>query len=130
VAPDVDIELMAQATHGFSGADISEICQRAAKNAIRESINYELEKAAKIEAGELDPPVEGEEEYDPVPFITKAHFEEAMSRARRSVSEADLRKYETYNQQQKAARGFGEFKFDGDEEKGSAQGEEEEDVYS
>jgi hypothetical protein len=43
-----------QVTHGFSGADISEICQRAAKNAIRESINAELERAAKIEAGEID----------------------------------------------------------------------------
>lgn len=68
VAPDVDIDKMAEATHGFSGADISEICQRAAKNAIRESIAFEMERAAKIEAGEID---EDEEVEDPVPFITK-----------------------------------------------------------
>ena len=76
---------------------------------------------------------DAEEGYDPVPFITKAHFEEAMSRARRSVSEADIRKYDTYNQQMKAARGFGEFKFEGAEGEGAEgapeQGKEEEDLY-
>ena len=30
---------------------------------------------------------------DPVPEITKAHFEEAMKFARRSVSDNDIRKY-------------------------------------
>lgn len=62
--------------------------------------------------------------------VCRAHFEEAMSRARRSVSEADIRKYDTFNQQQKAARGFDEFKFgegeDGDE---AQEGAEEEDMY-
>ena len=38
VAPDVDLEFMARTVHGFSGADLTEICQRAAKLAIRESI--------------------------------------------------------------------------------------------
>lgn len=69
MAPDVDIDKMAEATHGFSGADISEICQRAAKNAIRESIAYELERAAKIEAGEISE--DDNADYDPVPYITK-----------------------------------------------------------
>lgn len=36
VADDVDLEALARATQGYSGADITEICQRAAKNAIRE----------------------------------------------------------------------------------------------
>jgi len=31
---------------------------------------------------------------DPVPVITRAHFEEAMSNARRSVTEYDLNKFE------------------------------------
>ncbi len=31
---------------------------------------------------------------DEVPCITKAHFEEAMKFARRSVSDADIRKYQ------------------------------------
>lgn len=31
-------------THGFSGADLTEICQRACKMAIRESIEAEIKK--------------------------------------------------------------------------------------
>lgn len=31
VAPDVDLTFLARATHGFSGADLTEICQRASK---------------------------------------------------------------------------------------------------
>jgi hypothetical protein len=33
-----------------------------------------------------------DDEVDAVPCITKAHFEEAMKYARRSVSDADIRK--------------------------------------
>ena len=35
-----------------------------------------------------------EDDVDDVPCITKAHFEEAMKYARRSVSDADIRKYQ------------------------------------
>ena len=35
VAPDVDLDLLVKYTNGFSGADITEICQRACKYAIR-----------------------------------------------------------------------------------------------
>jgi SpoVK/Ycf46/Vps4 family AAA+-type ATPase len=35
IAPDVDIDLLVKFTNGFSGADITEICQRACKYAIR-----------------------------------------------------------------------------------------------
>lgn len=35
-----------------------------------------------------------EEDVDLVPCITRAHFEEAMKYARRSVSDADIRKYQ------------------------------------
>ena len=35
VATDVDTELLVKYTQGFSGADITEICQRACKYAIR-----------------------------------------------------------------------------------------------
>lgn len=65
-----------------------------------------------------------------VVVVCRAHFEEAMSRARRSVSEADIRKYDTFNQQQKAARGFDEFKFgDGEDAEEAQEGAEEEDMY-
>ena len=33
---------------------------------------------------------------DPVPVITRAHFEEAMENARRSVTEYDLTKFEQF----------------------------------
>ena len=35
MAPDVDVDLLVKHTNGFSGADITEICQRACKYAIR-----------------------------------------------------------------------------------------------
>jgi transitional endoplasmic reticulum ATPase len=44
VAPDVDFDLLVKYTHGFSGADITEACQRAVKAAIRESIEKDIEK--------------------------------------------------------------------------------------
>jgi Vps4 C terminal oligomerisation domain len=37
-----------------------------------------------------------EDESDPVPCITRAHFEEAMKYARRSVNDADIRKYQVW----------------------------------
>lgn len=38
VSKDVDLAALSRYTHGFSGADITEICQRACKYAIRENI--------------------------------------------------------------------------------------------
>ena len=74
VAPDVDLTFLAKHTHGFSGADLTEICQRAAKLAIRESIEADIrrarEKREKEEAGDVEMKEE-EEEEDPVPVITR-----------------------------------------------------------
>ena len=103
VAPDVDLDLLARATQGFSGADITEICQRAAKNAIRESIAAEMEKAMAVEKGEIT-----EEEaanVDAVPYISREHFEEAMSHARKSVSDEEIQRYDTYSAHLKNERG-------------------------
>lgn len=47
------------------------------------------------------------DEEDPVPEITRAHFEEAMRFARRSVSDNDIRKYEMFAQTLQQSRGFG-----------------------
>jgi transitional endoplasmic reticulum ATPase len=130
VAPDVDLQMMAKSTEGFSGADITEICQRAAKNAIRESVSYGVERARAVAAGEVD---ENEEYIDPVPYIRRDHFEEAMSRARRSVSDKDIRQYESYMAQQKAdasAAGAGGFTFDDNEDSSAADlGVDESDMY-
>jgi transitional endoplasmic reticulum ATPase len=56
VATDVDLDFLSKNTHGFSGADLAEICQRAAKLAIREDIDRDMqrerERKARQEAGE------------------------------------------------------------------------------
>lgn len=44
VAKDVDLVYIAKVTHGFSGADLTEICQRACKLAIRQSIEAEIRR--------------------------------------------------------------------------------------
>merc|ERR1711991_44829 len=69
VAKDVDLDFLAEKTDKFSGADITEVCQRAAKYAIRESIekDFERRRAAEAEGREY---IE-EEAFDEVPEITK-----------------------------------------------------------
>jgi len=101
VAADVDLEYMAQVTNGYSGADLTEICQRACKLAIRESIEKERMRGA---AGDTQDSMM-DIETDPVPEITRAHFEEAMKFARRSVSDADVRRYDTFSQTLQQSRG-------------------------
>ena len=44
VAKEVDLPYLAKMTKGFSGADLTEICQRACKLAIRESIEADIRK--------------------------------------------------------------------------------------
>ena len=111
LAKDVSLDEMATATAKFSGADLTEICQRACKYAIRESIEKSIRMQREREARGGDA-MEEEEEVDPVPEITQAHFEESMKFARRSVSDADIRKYEMFSQKLQQERGFGgTFKF-------------------
>lgn len=72
ISPEVDISFLAKSTHGFSGADLTEICQRAAKLAIRESIDSDIRKAReKRDREEAGEEVMEEEEEDPVPEITR-----------------------------------------------------------
>ncbi|KAG7355471.1 cell division cycle protein 48 [Nitzschia inconspicua] len=96
VAEDVSIEDLADATDGFSGADITEICQRAAKNAIRDSITAGIERQKRVDAGELTQE-EADALPDPVPFITRSHFEASMSKARRSVGPEIIQQYEEFS---------------------------------
>jgi len=106
-APDLDIPFMASKTGGFSGADLTEICQRAAKMAIRECIEHHMRREKEREEKGLAPMVDGEEEEDPVPFLTRAHFEQSMRFARRSVSDEDIRKYEVFAQNLQTSRSLG-----------------------
>jgi len=81
-----------------------------------------------------------EPEEDPVPEITRAHFEEAMKFSRRSVSDQDIRRYEMFSTNLQQSRGLtgpgGGFAFP-DAAPGEAQPSqaafgqaEEEDLYS
>jgi transitional endoplasmic reticulum ATPase len=94
VAPNVNVDFLAQQCEGFSGADMTELCQRATKAAIREAIAAEEERK-KLMQGNEDAMMEMD---DPVPVITRAHFEEAMANARKSVTEYDLTKFEQFRQ--------------------------------
>ncbi len=107
ISQDVDLDFLAKKTHGFSGADLTEICQRACKLAIRESIEKDIIRERDLK--EKGTPIDGMEcdLEDQVPEITRAHFEEAMKFARRSVSDNDIRKYDMFSQTLQQSRGFG-----------------------
>ena len=124
IDPEVDVEVLARSTHGFSGADISEICQSASKLAIREAILAEEDRRKKVEAGELEED-EGKMDENEM-IITKKHFNFAMSKARRSVSEKDLALFEEFAEKQKAGRGEAatNFRF-GEGSEGDEEGEDD-----
>merc|ERR1711988_300376 len=86
VAPNVPLWFLAQKTEGFSGADLSELCQLAAKAAVRDLIATE-------ELNKGDPNAMDE---DQTPEISRKHFEEAFGLARRSVNQAELNKYDHF----------------------------------
>lgn len=44
LAKDVDLNFIAKVTQGFSGADLTEICQRACKLAIRHAIEADIRR--------------------------------------------------------------------------------------
>jgi len=93
IADNVDLPFMATLTDGFSGADITEMCQTAVKSAIRESIFVEEEKkkdAENVPMHDTAPTV------DPVPYVTRKHFEEAYACSRKSVTSIDLDKFEEF----------------------------------
>jgi len=106
VSDDINIDQLADATDGFSGADITEICQRAAKNAIRDSITAGIERQKRVEAGEMTQE-ETDALPDPVPAITKTHFETSMSKARRSVGPEIMAQYDEFTAKQKSLWGAG-----------------------
>jgi len=107
VAKDVDLNYLAQHTDGYSGADLTEICQRAVKLAIRETIEKDIQWKKE------NPDMEDTEHPDLVPEITREHFIESMKFARKSVSPNDIRKYEMFAQTLQQSRGLSgsDFKF-------------------
>ncbi|KAL6122440.1 hypothetical protein NUSPORA_00523 [Nucleospora cyclopteri] len=78
---DVNLEAISDMTEGFSGADLTEICQRAAKFAIRESIKAEITNTT---------------DEDPVPFLSNKFFNQAMKTARKSVTIQEIQGFEAF----------------------------------
>jgi len=105
LAKDVDLEIIARSTDGYSGADITEICQKACKLAIRESIEKEIsnEKQGNPEQSKAEIDVEIE--------ITRTHFEESMKNPRKCVSSSDIRKYKMFQQSRSLSFGLGNWNF-------------------
>lgn len=110
VASDVNLQYIAANTNGFSGADLGFITQRAVKLAIKESITTDIQRTKEREAAGEDVDMEDEED-DPVPELTKRHFEEAMQMARKSVSDVEIGRYEAFARQMKNAGPGAFFKF-------------------
>ena len=142
VHKDVDLNYLATQTEKFTGADLTEICQRAAKLAIREDINRAMERdRIKEEAMASGVGMDADvEEEDLVPEIMPRHFEDAVRNARRSVSDRDLAQYSAFSQTLQQSRanitsGGGSlagFSFPAPAAAGasSAADDEEEDLYS
>jgi len=131
VDPEIDLEVLARSTHGFSGADLAEICTAASKLAIREAILATEDRQKQIEEGNIEES-DSENTFSVADnmLITKRHFNFAMSKARRSVSEKDLALFEEFAEKQKAGRGEAatNFKFDDSE---TVEGENaEDDLYA
>ena len=115
LGPDVNIDALVNKTDKFTGADLTEIVNRAGKLAIREALDIATaRKRAAQEAAETGAAAGMEvEEFDAVPFITARHFEAAMRDARRSVSDTDLAQYMRFASQlgqQRAAMGLDAFR--------------------
>ena len=107
IAKDVDLDFVGKLTEGFSGADLTELCQRACKAAIRDAIEADARRKA---AEALNPGQEIKMASDPVPELTRRHFEEALKCARISVTATDLEKFEQFRRKfdpQYAARATG-----------------------
>ena len=111
IADDIDINYIASRTHGFSGADLGFVTQRAVKLAIKQAIAMDIERKKEREAAGDDVKMEEDADEDPVPELTKAHFEEAMQSARRSVSDVEVRRYEAFAQSMKNSGGSNFFRF-------------------
>merc|ERR1711991_711950 len=106
ISKDVDIQYVASQTEKFTGADLTEICQRATKLGIREAIQREMEHEMIKKEAEANGQVTDDdmEEDDAVPELLPKHFEEAVRQARRSVSDRDLAQYSSFAQNLQQAR--------------------------
>ncbi|XP_034614575.1 katanin p60 ATPase-containing subunit A-like 1 isoform X4 [Trachemys scripta elegans] len=83
--PDIHLEEIAEKIEGYSGADITNVCRDASLMAMRRRINgLTPEEIRALSKEELQMPV------------TKGDFELALKKISKSVSAADLEKYEKW----------------------------------
>ena len=94
VEKDVMFDHLAEITDKFSGADITELSQRAAKAAIRDAICAEEDYRRKNAKDGNTDDVDMSEMVDAVPTIQRKHFDDAWKSARVSISQQDLYKFE------------------------------------
>ncbi|EUD66630.1 hypothetical protein C922_02951 [Plasmodium inui San Antonio 1] len=96
LSDDVDLYDMAKRTEGFSGADITNLCQSAVNEAIKETIH--LINQRKAEKGGSARTQGADDHYDPVPTLAKKHFDLAFKNARISIRPEDVLKYERFKE--------------------------------
>ncbi|KAM9343374.1 katanin p60 ATPase-containing subunit A-like 1 [Pholidichthys leucotaenia] len=85
LAPDVDLDLIAEKIEGYSGADITNVCRDASMMAIRRRIQgLTPEEIRALSKDELQMPV------------TMEDFTLTLKKISKSVSTADLEKYESW----------------------------------
>ncbi|KAJ1915210.1 AAA ATPase cdc48 [Mycoemilia scoparia] len=119
ISPDINLELIAEYTEGFSGADLTEICQRACRNAIRQDIDMGIHEQRQSggedgegegdgqDGGENDGKIDPESLPDIVNEIQPKHMEEALRHGRRSVSPGEIKYYEDFADSQKLSKDTG-----------------------
>jgi len=112
IAEDVNFDVLSRQFEGFSGADITEFCNRAMYFALEESIKKTEELNEQIEhlkkEGKEIPPELNEE---PVKEIRWEHFIKAAPFARKSVDQIQIRKYAQFAEKMKGSMpnlGFGD----------------------
>jgi len=93
IDPKINLEFIGDLSDGFSGADMKELCNQVCKAAINEAIEAEVQKARLLKD---KPDLDIEMGEDPVPMITKRHFEFGLEHCRKSVSDLDLSKYDDF----------------------------------
>jgi len=101
IDPKVTFTSLAEHTEGYSGADLAEVCKRACKFAIREAISKK-----KPEDPDADEDLENmeDDEEDPVPCLTREHFEMALEDTSPSITPGDIARYDVYRNQVKSTK--------------------------
>ncbi|ANQ05829.1 Cell division cycle ATPase [Plasmodium coatneyi] len=95
LSEDVDLHDMAKRTEGFSGADITNLCQSAVNEAIKETIHLLNQRKAEKGGARTQG---ADDHYDPVPTLEKKHFDLAFKNARISIRPEDVLKYERFKE--------------------------------